>query len=58
MYLPSSACHVAQVIQYNQQDHIISEKTILAEIDHPFVIQVTPCNPATITGCDAATLHP
>jgi len=30
----------AKVIQYNQQEHIMSEKTILAEMDHPFIIQL------------------
>ena len=29
-----------KVIQYNQQEHIMSEKTLLAEIDHPFIIQL------------------
>ena len=30
----------AKVLQYNQQEHIISEKNILAEVDHPFIIQL------------------
>ena len=30
----------AKVIQYNQQEHIMSEKTLLAEMDHPFIIQL------------------
>jgi len=30
----------AKVIQYNQQEHIMSEKNILAEMDHPFIIQL------------------
>ena len=32
-----------KVIQYNQKEHIISEKSILAEIDHPFCIQMMAC---------------
>ena len=28
----------AKVVQYNQQEHIINEKKILAEIDHPFIV--------------------
>ena len=28
------------MIQYNQQEHILSEKTILAQVDHPFIIQL------------------
>ena len=30
----------SKVLQYNQQEHIISEKNILAEVDHPFLIQL------------------
>jgi len=30
----------SKVMQYNQQEHIISEKNILAEVDHPFLIQL------------------
>jgi cGMP-dependent protein kinase len=30
----------AKVIQYNQQEHILSEKNILAEVDHPFIVQL------------------
>ena len=32
-----------KVIQYNQKEHVISEKSILAEIDHPFCIQMMAC---------------
>ena len=33
----------AKVLQYNQQEHIMSEKTIMSEIDHPFCIQLVAC---------------
>ena len=33
----------SKVIQYNQQEHVMSEKRILADIDHPFCIQLMAC---------------
>jgi serine/threonine protein kinase len=30
----------AKVVAYHQQDHVLSEKQIMAEIDHPFCIQL------------------
>ena len=30
-----------KVIMYNQKEHVMSEKSLLAEIDHPFCIQAS-----------------
>ena len=30
----------AKVVAYHQQDHVLAEKQIMSEIDHPFCIQL------------------
>ena len=36
----------ADIIKLKQVDHVISENTILADIDHPFLVR-TPATPLT-----------
>ena len=33
----------ADIIKLKQVDHVISENTILADIDHPFLVAILPC---------------
>ena len=33
----------ADIIKLRQVDHVISENTILADIDHPFLVSISAC---------------
>ena len=33
----------ADIIKLKQVDHVISENTILADIDHPYLVRLSAC---------------
>lgn len=39
-YFAMKALKKADIIKLKQVDHVISENTILAEIDHPFLVSI------------------
>ena len=47
----------ADIIKLRQVDHVISENTILADIDHPFLVSVAPATDFANLGW-TARLHP